>query len=61
VAGGTHEMGPVRCKWENTFKMEFHPKEALEMQTGLNCLRAGSVCELLWWQWWTFIFKNGFL
>jgi hypothetical protein len=29
------------------FNMEFHPKEALEMQTGLNCLRIGSVSELL--------------
>lgn len=42
-----HEMGPVGCEWENTIKMEFHPKEALEMQTGLNCLRTGSVDELL--------------
>jgi len=32
---------------ENTFKMEFYPKEALEMQTGLNCVRTGSVHELL--------------
>jgi hypothetical protein len=48
VAGGMREVGPVRCKWENTFKMEFHPREALEMQTGLNCLRTGSVGELLY-------------
>jgi hypothetical protein len=47
VAGGMHEMGPFGCKWKNTFKMEFHPKESLEMQTGLNWLRTGSVGELL--------------
>jgi hypothetical protein len=54
-----HETGPVRCKWESNITIEFHPKGALKMQTGLNWLRIGSVGELLWWQWWTFIFWNG--